>query len=104
MYDLEFHLSDAKGGLPLIGTLLKEWKNTLSLVPSFPTLRLCEISVRKSGSYKLKLILTVECEHPTTLAAQTLEDLVPLSVSLAQGLIFKISKTSSDPSSSPTPE
>src|SRR5882672_11979387 len=104
MPDFEYRLSESVARSLSIETLLSVWKSILSQGPSSLTLNYCAISARRYLSSPPRLTLTVEFEPLTTSAAQILEDLALALVSSVQEATSKTSKTSSDPSSSPTLE
>src|SRR5215467_2749485 len=99
-----YHQYDGKVESLSTAMLLRRWSSTLSRAPSSPILKQCEISVRRSGSLRRRLILTVECELPIISEAQILEGCRRVCRNLGLELTSKTSNPSSEQSSSPTPE
>src|SRR5882762_1274758 len=104
MPDYGYRLSDEGGALPSIEMLSNVWRSILSQDPSLATSQLCGISLKKSQFLKPRLTLIVELDLPITSEEQILAAFQALLANLVQEEISKTSKTSSVPSSSPTPE
>lgn len=104
MIVLEFHPCDIEEMSQSIGELLRSWNHILWLDQLSITLQPCETSERKSAFLKLTLTPTGVSEPRTISEARTLVAFLLHCQNLAPGVIFKILKTSSVPSSSPIQE
>src|SRR5882762_2537131 len=92
MIKLVYRLYERKADQPWIGGLLSAWKATSSQGRWLAILKQCENLVKRFPSLRLKLILTVEFELPTTLEEQQLDAYLPAFPSSGLERTYKISK------------
>src|SRR5882762_1195213 len=99
MIKLVYRLYEKRENLPLTETPLKGWNRTSSQDRWLAILKACETSVKKYRYLRVKLILTVELELPTTSEEPLLEDFLQASPSLGLEQISRISRKAYDQSS-----